>query len=209
MRRRLTRSVIGACCRSACSMACQCVRLVALQAADPPLRMVPHRHRILPGQRHQRVAFAQKAAQAAVDEAGLRLGGRVPLGRFHRLVDQRERLVRRVPVAPGQRQHHAQQGICRGRWRPRRQLPAQVFGTRQRAPDLEHEGLHAWPQSRRDLVQRGRAGAAGPHRHDAGRRGLQLAPQGDGRARVGTGTACARYHGLDHRHRFVTGIAPP
>ncbi len=71
-------------------------RVVAPQALDPPARMVPLRDRLVLGGRHQLVALAQEAAQAGVDEAGLRPRDRVALGGLHRLVDQREGLVGRA-----------------------------------------------------------------------------------------------------------------
>jgi hypothetical protein len=53
----------------------------------PPLRMVPDSLRAFFGARHQLVAFAQKAAQATVDETGLVLCGVAPLGGFNSLVN--------------------------------------------------------------------------------------------------------------------------
>jgi hypothetical protein len=96
----LTRSVIGACALSAAQHALPLARMVALEALDPPARMVPLRDRLAVGGGHQLVALAQEAPQAGVDEAGLRARRRVALGGLDRLVDQRERLVGRALGVP-------------------------------------------------------------------------------------------------------------
>ena len=121
--------------------------VVLAQALHPPGRMVPARHGVVVGGRHQGVALAQKAAQAAVDERGLRARGRVVLGRLHRLVHQGKGFVGRGLWVPAQRQRAAQQGIGGGCGGAGGQLSAQGLGTPGLAQDLEQQGLHAGAQS--------------------------------------------------------------
>ena len=102
---------------------CQCAGMVLPQPVDPPARVVPARHRVA---RRSRPTSASRSRRKRRRQALMKWPGagsrRVALGRFDRLVDQRERLVRRIVLAPAQRQRGAQQGIGCGRRRAPRQL---------------------------------------------------------------------------------------
>jgi hypothetical protein len=92
----------------------------------------------------------RKRRRQRVDETGLRLRvAGCAFGRFDRLVHQREG-GRRVPIAsrqPSASTAHSKASACAGGAR-RGQLTAQMLGPRQRAPDLEHQGLHGRTQHR-------------------------------------------------------------
>ena len=116
--------------------------VVFAQLVHPPLRVVPHRLRIGVGPAHQRIALAQKAAQATVDKTGLVGSGRSALSCLHSLVDQRVRRVRGIFFAPNQRQHHAQKRIGFRRGRLFGKLLAERFGSPQPAKRVKAQGLH-------------------------------------------------------------------
>jgi len=152
-------------------------RVIALQALDPPARVVPARHRVLQGRGHQRRAFAQKAAQAGVDEGGLHTQCRLPARGFDRLVDQGERLVQRAGLRLRKRQRGAQQRIDGRRRCAPGQRAAQHLGRAQPAQGMERQRLHAGAQRRLHLLELGRQRAPFTHALHGLRHQLQLAPQ--------------------------------
>jgi hypothetical protein len=156
------------------------VGISALQLSHPPGRMVPARHRFVLDSLQQCGAFAQKAAQAGVDETRLPPQRRRALGGFHRLVDQREFGVGRRARTRGQRQRGLQQrGHCRG-GRATRQPRRQCRRGPQLAQHVERQRLRARALGVRDALQqrRGRATLGDALHHT--RSGLQQAPQGGG-----------------------------
>ena len=128
-------------------------RMIALQAFDPPRRMVPARHRVLRHGLHQRSPLAQKSAQAGVDEGRLWPQRWTPFGRFHRLIDQREHLVGRLRLGLRQRQAGAQKCIGRRGRRAARQLPAQGLGQTEPAQRVKRQRLRTWAQGRLHTTQ--------------------------------------------------------
>jgi hypothetical protein len=151
--------------------------MVTAQALDPPARVVPLRDRLAVRGGYQLLALPQEAAQAGVDEAGLRPRAGIALGGLDRLVDQREGLVGGLRGIPGQRQGGAQQGIGgRGR-RALGQLPAQGLGAPEPAQHLEAQRLYPRPEGRRHGVEGHGAGNAAADRGQRDRGELQLAPE--------------------------------
>gem|GEM_PF-5898279 len=132
----------------------------ALQALDPPARVVPAGLGVRVGQRHQRIPLAQKTAQTGIDETGLPCSG-TALGRFHRLVDQREGRIRCLGFIPRQRQCRAQQGIHLGGRGLGRQLGAQGLGPAQIAQHLEQQRLDTRAQRGRHGLQQAGARLSG------------------------------------------------
>ena len=126
----------------------------------PPLRVVPDRLRIFLRQRHQRIALAQEAAQATIDEAGLVPGVFAALGGFNGLVDQRMPGVRRFLLGPDQRKSHTEQGIGIGWRRARRELLTQGLGAAQLPQGVKSQRLHAGPERGVYVLQRRRHRAA-------------------------------------------------
>ena len=118
-------------------------RMVFPQPAYPPERVIPESLFILPRCFEQAFLFAQKAAQAGIDEGGLRPRGTAGFGRLDCLVDQGERLIRCVARLARQRQRGAQQGIDGGRRLARGQLLAHGFSQSQVAQHLKKQGLDA------------------------------------------------------------------
>jgi hypothetical protein len=151
--------------------------MVALELLDPPARMVPLRDRFLVGDGDEFVALPKKSAQARVDEAGLRPGRRVALGRFDGLVDQREGLVGCAFGVPGKAERRAEQGVGQRRRRALGQVAAQRLGAAEPAQHLEAERLHAGPQRGLDGLERDGARGAGANRRQRPCRQLQLAPE--------------------------------
>ena len=88
------------------------LRVVCLQALDPPSRMVPKCSDVGIGLRYQGLAFSQEAAQTRVDKRCLRTHVFVPACRLNGLVDQGVNRIGRQLVLPRQGQCCAEQGIC-------------------------------------------------------------------------------------------------
>ena len=154
------------------------LRVVALQALDPPQRMVPERLRVGIGLRHQGCALTQEASQAGVDEPGLCLGLTLAARGLHRLADQGVTRVRRLGFIPAQGQGAAQQGIHRGRRFAVGQQRTQGPCTSQLPHDLKTQGLYARAQGRRHRIQLRRERFARPHRLHSGSGVLKQLPQG-------------------------------
>ena len=153
------------------------LRVVFLQALDPPTRVVPLGWQIAVGLMDQIFAFAHEAAQTSVDEATLRLRLPVLARGLDGLVHQGEDRIRRIGVLPAQRQSSAQQGVYR-RWRRfGGQTFAQCGGAAQLPEHLKTQGLNARAQRVRHGVQlRGQRAALARGLNGAGG-GLQQAPQ--------------------------------
>jgi hypothetical protein len=105
--------------------------------------MVPARDRVALDRGEQRLALAQEAAQAGVDEGLLRTRVLAAFGGFDRLVDQREGLVEGALLLRGQREGGAQQRVGRRRWRLLRELPAQGVGAGELPQHVVGERLRA------------------------------------------------------------------
>ena len=150
--------------------------VVLAQALHPPGRMVPARHGVVVGGRHQGVALAQKAAQAAVDKAGLVQRRVAAFGRFNRLVDQRVGGVRRVLFRASQRQRDAQQRIGFGRRRAFGELLAQRFSAAQPAQGVKGQRLNAGAQLGIRIVRGRRHRLTVANGHQNGGCAWKLAP---------------------------------
>ncbi|MPM99607.1 hypothetical protein SDC9_146799 [bioreactor metagenome] len=151
--------------------------MVFPEPGNPPGRVIPDGHWIAVGRAHQGIALAQKAAQAGIDETGLR-ACRAILGGFHGLVDQGEGRIRGLRLIPGQSQRRAQQGTDLGCRCARRQLLLQRLGTSQIAQHLEQQGLHSRTQALRHLCQHSLAGLATQDAVQGLGHCIQLLPQG-------------------------------
>ena len=171
--------------------------MLALQALDPPARMVPQRLGVAVGGSYQRHALAQETAQAGVDKIGVGRGRKIALEGFDRLVDQGESVIGRGLFIPGQGQGHAQERVGGGRGHAADQAAAQGLRAAQIAPDVKGQRLHARAQWRSHGFHRCGARAAVAHGSDHGSGGLQLAPQ---RNRFLGGIHCFHHSGATARN---------
>ena len=153
------------------------LRLLSLQALNPPHGVIPPRLRQCIRLGHQLGAFAQKAAQAGVHKSRLPGCSGIALDSLNRLVHQREFIVGRATRIPAQSQGHAQQGIdCSGRCLGSQSI-AQCHSPTQVAPHGKGQGLHARAQNRVHGFQRHAAGLPRALRPQHGSGRLQLPPQ--------------------------------
>ena len=160
--------------------------MVALQSLQPPVRHIQQgrialRAGLLHGLAQGRL-LTQITAQHGIHHGRAVTQLRMALGRFHRLVDQREVGVAPAVLAlraslPGQHQRTVQQGLQQRCRTALHQLATQQPSHAQSAQGLEHQRLHARAQGCRHGLQR--RGGTGPGLDLLHHRGhlLQLLPQ--------------------------------
>ena len=87
------------------------MRILRSEPVNPPARVVPHGHQVTICRSNQRVALAQKAAQAGIQEIGTGPCCSLLLCGLDSLVHEGKRRIGCVFFSPGQRQCRAQQRL--------------------------------------------------------------------------------------------------
>ena len=132
------------------------LRILGLQAANPPQGVVPARLIVLQRLRQQGLTLAQIAAQAGVQQASGKAGIALGFGRLDHLAHQgvgRIRGLLRAIARLQQRQGGVQQRTHRGRGRARHQEALQRTCGSPLAHDMKGQGLGARSQARLNLGQ--------------------------------------------------------